>query len=126
VEESVITDMDTKQRIMDNYGIPYCFFAGNRVYLGREEGGADMNQYVNVTVPVPEGVLLSLRVEGDEFAAQMKALTALKLCEQRKLSIGQSAVFAGMDEASFIKFLGQNNVSIFGSASEIKEDYCNA
>ncbi len=85
-----------------------------------------MNQYVNVTVPVPEDVLLSLRVESDEFATQMKALTALKLCEQRKLSIGQSAAFAGMDEASFIKFLGQNKVSIFGSGMDIAEDYMNA
>ena len=85
-----------------------------------------MKQYVNVNVPVPEEVLLSLRLEGKEFASQMKALTALKLCENHKLSIGQSAAFAEMDEVDFIKFLGQNKVSIFGSVSDIKEDYQNA
>jgi len=85
-----------------------------------------VKQYVNVNVSVPEEVLLSLRLEGKEFASQMKALTALKLCEQQKLSIGQAAAFAGMDEVTFIKFLGQNKVSIFGSASDIREDYQNA
>ena len=85
-----------------------------------------MRQIVNINVPVPEEVLLSLRVEGTEFANQMKILTAMKLFEQEKLSIGQSATFAGMDEVSFIKFLGQNKISVFGSASEIEEDYQNA
>ena len=85
-----------------------------------------MRQFVNINIPVPEEVLLSLRVESEEFAAQMKALTALKLCENRKLSIGQAAAFAGMDEAGFIRFLGQHKVSIFGSVSDIAEDYANA
>ena len=85
-----------------------------------------MRQVVNINVPVPEEVLLSLRVEGNEFAAQMKSLTALKLCENRKLSIGQAASFAGMDEVDFIKFMGQHRVSIFGSAAEIAEDFANA
>ena len=85
-----------------------------------------MRQVVNISVPVPEEILLSLRVEDDEFAAQMKALTALKLCEDRKLSIGQAATFAEMNETDFIKFLGRHKVSIFGSLSDITEDYANA
>jgi hypothetical protein len=85
-----------------------------------------LKQLVNINVSVPEEILLSLRTESDEFAAQMKALTALKLCENRKLSIGQSAALAGMDEVDFIKFLGRNKVSVFGSASDIEEDFGNA
>ena len=85
-----------------------------------------VKQIVDIKVPVPEEVLLSLRVDNDEFAAQMKKLTALKLYENRKLSIGQSAAFAGMNETDFIKFLGQNKISIFGSASDIAEDFSNA
>jgi hypothetical protein len=34
--------------------------------------------------------------------------------------------FAGMDEVDFIKFLGRNNVSIFGSVADIMEEYQNA
>jgi predicted HTH domain antitoxin len=85
-----------------------------------------VDRYVNVTVPVPEGILLSLRVEGDEFASQLRVLAAMKLYEQQKLSLGQSAAFAGMDKLSFIKFLGQNKISVFGPASEIEEDCKNA
>jgi hypothetical protein len=85
-----------------------------------------MKQLVNISVPVPEEVLLCLRTERDEFAEQMKALTALKLCENRKLSIGQSAQLAGMTESNFIRFLGQNKISIFGSIADIEEDYRNA
>jgi predicted HTH domain antitoxin len=75
---------------------------------------------------VPEEVLLSLRVESDEFAAQMKSLTALKLFESHKLSVGQAAAFAGMNELDFIKYLGQHKISIFGSAADIAEDFANA
>lgn len=85
-----------------------------------------MRQFININVPVPEEILLSLRVENDELATQMKMMTALKLYENRKLSLGQSAVFAEMDEADFIKFLGRNRISIFGSIPEIIEDYQNA
>jgi len=85
-----------------------------------------MKQHVNISISVPEEILLSLRVESDEFAAQMKKLTALKLYENHKLSIGQSASFAGMDKTDFIRFLGQNKVSIFGTVPSILEDYHNA
>ena len=85
-----------------------------------------MERVVNINVPIPVEVLLSLRTDNDEFAAQMKALTALKLCESQKLSIGQSAMLAGMDEVDFIKFMGQNKVSIFGSSSDIAADFENA
>ena len=85
-----------------------------------------MESLVNINVPIPREVLLSLRTESDDFAAQMKTLTALKLCETRKLSVGQAASLAGMDEIEFIKFLGQNKVSIFGSPSDIRDDFQNA
>jgi hypothetical protein len=85
-----------------------------------------MDQFVNISVPVPRDVLLSLRVEGDEFAVQMRALAALKLCESHKLSVGQAAMFAGVTEEEFIKFMGQHGVSIFGSIADITEDYANA
>jgi predicted HTH domain antitoxin len=85
-----------------------------------------MRQIVNVSVPVPEEVLLSLRVGSDEFALQMAMYTALKLYENQRLSIGQAAAFAEMDEMEFIRFLGQNRVSVFSSAADLSEDYQNA
>ena len=85
-----------------------------------------MKKYANINVPVPQEILLSLRVNDEEFAVQMKTLTAVMLYESGKLSIGQAASFAGMDESDFIKLLGKHKISIFGSAEEIAEDYANA
>jgi predicted HTH domain antitoxin len=85
-----------------------------------------MKQYANINVPVPQEILLSLRVNDDDFAVQMKTLTAIKLYESGKLSIGQAATFAGMDESDFIKLLGKHKISLFGSIAEITEDYANA
>ena len=85
-----------------------------------------MKKYANINVTVPEEILLSLRVNDEEFAEQMKMLTALKLFESGKLSVGQAATFAGMDESDFIKLLGKHKVSIFGFTQEIAEDYANA
>jgi len=85
-----------------------------------------MNQLVSINVFVPEEILLSLRIEADEFASAMKGMAALKLYENGKLSIGQATALAEMDELDFIRFLGKNKISIFGSASDIAEDFANA
>ena len=85
-----------------------------------------MNQLVSINVLVPEEILLSLRTEVNEFALTMKVMAALKLYENGKLSIGQAAALAEMDELDFIRFLSQNKISIFGSASDIAEDFANA
>ena len=85
-----------------------------------------MNQLVSINVFVPEEILLSLRTEADEFASTMKEMAALKLYENGKLSIGQAAALAEMDELDFIRFLGKNRISIFSSVSDIAEDFKNA
>jgi len=85
-----------------------------------------VNQLVTINVYVPEEILLSLRTEADEFASTMKEMAALKLYENGKLSIGQAAALAEMDELDFIRFLGKNRISIFGSVSDITEDFKNA
>ena len=85
-----------------------------------------MNQLININIFVPEEILLSLRTEANEFATTMKKMAALKLYENGKLSIGQAASLAEMDELDFIRFLSQNKISIFGSATDIAEDFANA
>jgi len=85
-----------------------------------------MNQLICINVFVPEEILLSLRTETDEFASTMKGMAAVKLYENGKLSIGQAAALAEMDELDFIRFLGKNRISIFGSVSDIAKDFKNA
>lgn len=83
---------------------------------------------VNINVSIPGEILLTLRESDIKLALDMKRWTALKLFEQKRLSIGQSAELAEMNEEDFIKYLGSNNVSIFSytSAKELKEDINNA
>jgi predicted HTH domain antitoxin len=83
---------------------------------------------VNINVSIPGEILLTLRESDIKLALDMKRWTALKLFEQKRLSIGQSAELAEMTEEDFIKYIGSNNVSIFPytSAKELKEDINNA
>jgi len=71
------------------------------------------NVNINVNVRIPEGILLALRENDQDFASDMKRWTALKLYENNKLSIGHSAELSGMAEEEFIKFLAKNKISIF-------------
>ena len=85
-----------------------------------------MKQNVNINVSIPEEVLLSLREDIHEFAASMKLMSAIKLYENRKLSVGQGAQLAELSEEDFIKVLGKNQISIFGTMSDIRSDFQNA
>jgi predicted HTH domain antitoxin len=58
----------------------------------------------------------------------MKRWSALKLYTNKKLTIGQCAELAEMNEEEFIKYLGLNQISIFtfNDFEELKEDIKNA
>lgn len=83
---------------------------------------------ININISVPNEILLTLRESDRELALNMKRWAALKLFEEKKLSIGQSAELAEMTEEDFIRYLGSNKVSVFPyrSANELVEDMENA
>jgi predicted HTH domain antitoxin len=83
---------------------------------------------VNINISVPDEILLTLRESHIELAMDMKRWTALKLFDEKRLSLGQCAEFAEMSEEDFIKYLGSNKVSIFPyrSFTELTEDRDNA
>jgi len=85
-----------------------------------------MKQNVTVNISIPEEILLSLRENTVEFANSMKLMSAIQLCEKQKLSIGQAAELAGLPEEDFIKVLGENKISIFGTINDISGDFQNA
>ena len=82
----------------------------------------------NINISIPSEILLTLRESDAELALDMKRWTALKLFDEKRLSIGQCAELAEMNEEDFIKFLGTNKVSIFPyhSYKELGEDLNNA
>ncbi len=81
-----------------------------------------------VNIDIPEEILLTLRESDYEFIKDMKKWSALKLYETRKISIGQCSEFAGMPEEDFIKYLGENKISIFqfDNLDELEKDIKNA
>lgn len=83
---------------------------------------------VNINISVPGEILLTLREDDKQLALNMKRYTAIKLYQDRKLSVGQCAELAEMVEEDFIKLLGENKISIFdfSSSTDLEEDLKNA
>jgi len=69
-----------------------------------------------ITLPkmeVDNSILLSLKSSAEELAYKMKFYTAVALYQKRKLSLGKSAEFLGMDRLDFIKALQSEDIPIF-------------
>lgn len=83
---------------------------------------------VNINISIPGEILLTLRENDKQLALNMKRYTAIKLYQERKLSIGQCAELSEMPEEDFIKLLGDNKISIFdfSGSTGLKEDLTNA
>jgi len=83
---------------------------------------------VNLNISVPCEILLTLRESDKQLALDMKRYTALKLYQDRRLSVGQCAELAEMTEEDFITFLGKSRISLFDYSNQesLKEDLANA
>ena len=83
---------------------------------------------IEAKIPISEEILLALRISKEHFENEAKKFTALEYYKQNKLSIGQAADLANMNEEDFIRYLGENKISIFNFnySDEIKEDVKNA
>ena len=83
---------------------------------------------VATSVKIPESIVLSLREPLDSIGLEMKRALAVRYYTDRRLSLGQCAELAEMNEKEFINYLSKYGVSIFafGSESELLEDIANA
>lgn len=82
----------------------------------------------NLRVSVPSEIFLVLRESEVQFVSNMKKFAALHLFQTNKLSVGQCASLADMTEEDFIRFLGENKVSIFEyhDGTTLREEMANA
>jgi predicted HTH domain antitoxin len=72
-----------------------------------------------LTINVPDSLDMDDR--------QLAMLTASRLYEQGKLSLGQAAEVAGLTKRTFAELLGSYNVSLFNyPASDLSSDVANA
>lgn len=68
---------------------------------------------MEVNIAISDTVVLSTRQTNKEFEFEAKRAIALMFYKSEKLSLGQAAELAGLSKYEFMKFLGENNVSVF-------------
>ena len=77
---------------------------------------------INITFPVKENILLSVKETKDEFIKNILFLTALHFYRNRRLSLGKAAELAGYTKMEFIERLNRKNEYVFDyDADEIDE-----
>ena len=81
-----------------------------------------------VAVNIPEAVLCDTRMSREEACRFAKRAVALGYYAQSGVSIGYCAQIAEMTEEEFIKYLGENRISIFqfDNKDEFLEELGNA
>lgn len=68
---------------------------------------------IDISFPVKENILLSLKENKDEFAKEVLFLSALMLYRKRKLSLGKAADLAGYNKVDFIEKLQTEGEYVF-------------
>lgn len=71
-----------------------------------------------ITVDVPDESMATLHLTPLALAAEMKMAAAARLYAQHRMSIHQAAQFAGVDEFTFRRKLGEYGVCIFSLTRE--------
>ncbi len=75
-----------------------------------------------VTIEIPEKVLLAEKSDEVAFARELRLLAAIKLYELGRLSSGRAAELAGKSRVEFLLLLG--DYKVFPLSSELEELEC--
>ena len=82
-----------------------------------------------LNIAIPEDVVLSTRQTYKQFEIEAKRAIALKFYTDEKLSLGQAANLAALSKLEFMRFLGDNQASVFrfeNDTEDLQQDVINA
>lgn len=72
-----------------------------------------LEKTINISFPVKENILLSLKETKEQFTQDLLYLSALMLYRKKRLSLGKAAELAGHSKLDFIEMLKIDNEPIF-------------
>jgi predicted HTH domain antitoxin len=71
-----------------------------------------------VSLEVPDDLLLALREQPSEFAEEVRLVSAVHYLRQRRLSLGQAARLAGMNRLDFLDALAVRDMAVFDLSAD--------
>ena len=66
-----------------------------------------------VSIKIPDAVMYGTKMNQNDVEKFIRRLVAVEYYKSKGISIGYCAEIAGMNETDFIKYLGDNKISIF-------------